>query len=160
MAGEPEKKVAEEVKPKSRLELLEEQVAALTAMTEELKKRPFAKRQLFGGKTERNPVKDTKTGKIYISKSGVGKALAAEFGLDPADKFVWYKIRSQAPERFVDATEEESAKVVAEYEAEVAANLAKAEAESAATAAAEAKKTGTAAPAIPAPAKGAKKTGK
>jgi hypothetical protein len=44
----------------------------------------------------RIPVKDTFTGKVYRSKYQAGKALASEFGLDPTDRFVWYKIIKRA----------------------------------------------------------------
>ena len=115
-------------KPKSIIEVMQEKIAELEARLATVEKRPYAKRQLFGGKTERNPIVDTKTGKIYISKSALGKNLAAEFSLDPADKFVWYKIRAKAPDRFREATEEESAKVLKEYEDQIAAEQAALEA--------------------------------
>lgn len=142
--AEPEKQAE---KPKSIVEIMQENIAALTAKVEELSKRPYAKRQLFGGKTERNPVVDTKTNKVYISKSALGKTVAAEFELDPADKFVWYKIRAKAPDRFREATEDEAKKVIADFETEQAAAQAKLEAEEAAKAAEAAKKG----PATPAP---------
>lgn len=46
------------------------------------------------------PVLDTKTGTTYKSEYAAGKALAAEYGFDPADHFVWYKILKADPDRF------------------------------------------------------------
>ena len=46
------------------------------------------------------PVFDTKTGTTYKSEYAAGKAVAAEYGLDPADHFVWYKILKLDPDRF------------------------------------------------------------
>ena len=45
--------------------------------------------------------KDTKTGQEYASKSKAGKAVAAEYGLDPNDSFVWYQVVRADPGRFV-----------------------------------------------------------
>lgn len=38
------------------------------------------------------PVRDTRTGQVYQSKYKAGKALASQFGFNPTDKFVRYKI--------------------------------------------------------------------
>ncbi len=54
----------------------------------------------FGGRQGTVKVKDKQTGEFYGSKSKAGKAVAAEFGLDPDNNFVWYQIVKQAPERF------------------------------------------------------------
>ena len=56
----------------------------------------------FGGRRKAVKVKDTHTGKVYDSKSKAGKAVAAEYGLDPEDSLVWYKVVKKAPERFVE----------------------------------------------------------
>jgi len=72
---------------------------------------------LFGGKREKTAIKDTKTGILYSSKAAVGKKLAAEFGADPGDHFAWYKIQAKAPDRFINATPEEAAKIWAEDKA-------------------------------------------
>lgn len=45
---------------------------------------------------KRTPVKDMLTNQEYPSKYKAGKALARGFGLDPTDKFVWYKIVKRA----------------------------------------------------------------
>ena len=63
---------------------------------------------LFGGKRVRTPIRDTKTGAIYRSKYQAGKALAAEAGANPTDRFAWYKLISRFPERFVEVTSEKS----------------------------------------------------
>ena len=81
---------------------------------EALEKTTGKKSGLFGGKRKRTAIRDTKTGKIYVSKASCAKNVAAEFGLDPLDSFAWYKIQAQSPDRFVDATEEERAKAEAE----------------------------------------------
>lgn len=47
------------------------------------------------------PVKDTKTGTVYPSKAKAGMAVAAEYGLDPTDTFIWYVVIKKDPERFV-----------------------------------------------------------
>lgn len=49
------------------------------------------------------PVKDTKTGKVYPSKSKAGMAVAAEYGLDPTETFIWYEVIKKDPKRFVRA---------------------------------------------------------
>ena len=49
----------------------------------------------------RGPTGAFQTEKAYGSKSKAGKALAKEYGMDPEDNFVWYKIVKKAPERFV-----------------------------------------------------------
>jgi len=46
------------------------------------------------------PVVDTKTKIEYKSESAAGRAVAAEYGYDPDDHFVWYKILKEDPERF------------------------------------------------------------
>jgi hypothetical protein len=50
------------------------------------------------------PVLDTVTGIEYESKGAAGRALAASFGLNPIDRFIWYTIHYAAPQRFVDPT--------------------------------------------------------
>lgn len=55
---------------------------------------------ILGGKRRRVKVKDRNSGTIYDSKSKAGKALAPEFGLDPNDSFVWYRIVKLSPDRF------------------------------------------------------------
>jgi len=57
-------------------------------------------KKILGGKRKAVAIADLKAGELYPSKSKAGKALAAEFGLDPNDSFVWYKIVKKAPERF------------------------------------------------------------
>lgn len=74
---------------------------------------------LFGGKREKTAIKDTKTGKIYPSKASVGKNLAGEYKLDVTDNFAWYKIISQAPDRFVAASDEEAQKSWAEQDSQL-----------------------------------------
>lgn len=46
------------------------------------------------------PVVDTKTKIQYKSESAAGKAVAAEYGLDPDDHWAWYKILKIEPDRF------------------------------------------------------------
>jgi hypothetical protein len=125
MASEDQK----QEKPKSIIELMQEKIANMEERLESVEKRPTAKRQLFGGKTERHVIVDTKTNAVYVSLSAIGKSLAKEFGFDPGDKFVWYKIRAKDPGRFREATEDEKAKALADYEAKIAAEQAKLEAE-------------------------------
>jgi len=47
------------------------------------------------------PVKDTKTGIKYDSKAKAGMAVAAEYGLDSKNHFVWYEVIKKDPDRFV-----------------------------------------------------------
>jgi len=47
------------------------------------------------------PVKDTKTGIEYGSKAKAGMAVAAEYGLDSKNHFVWYEVIKKDPDRFV-----------------------------------------------------------
>lgn len=63
-------------------------------------------------KREQLIMKDTKTGLLYPSKVSIGKFFAREYDLNPYDKFVWYRICSQAPGRFVQATPEEAKQFV------------------------------------------------
>jgi len=53
------------------------------------------------GKRVAQPVKDTKTGITYSSKAKAGMAVAAEYGLDSKNHFVWYEILKRDPDRFV-----------------------------------------------------------
>jgi len=105
--------------PKSRIEALEETVLQLADKVEEITKvmatlsKTTVKKSagLFGGKRERVAIKDTTTGEIYVSKAAVGKALAKEADTTPEDHFAWYKLMGKFPDRFVDATAVEKAKV-------------------------------------------------
>ena len=58
---------------------------------------------ILGGKRRAVKVKDKNSGTTYDSKSKAGKALASEFGLDPNDNFVWYRIVKLSPDRFEEA---------------------------------------------------------
>ena len=49
------------------------------------------------------PQLDTKTGKVYKSKTAAGIAVAHEYNL-PVNNFVWYSILKLDKGRFVDAT--------------------------------------------------------
>ncbi len=53
------------------------------------------------GKRVAQPVKDTKTGVTYGSKASAGMAVAAEYGFDPKNHFVWYEVIKKDPDRFV-----------------------------------------------------------
>ena len=55
------------------------------------------------GKRTAQPQKDTKTGITYTSKAKAGMAVAAEYGLDPTETFIWYEVIKKAPKRFVPA---------------------------------------------------------
>jgi len=54
------------------------------------------------GKRVAKPVKDTKTGIEYPSKSKAGMAVAAEYGLNPNNTFIWYDIIKKDPKRFIN----------------------------------------------------------
>jgi len=95
--------------------------------------------QRFGAEHGRKAVKDTKTGTIYPSKFAAGKALAAEFELDPYDTKVYYQIVKKDPERLVEASEEEAATAWTKADAELAAEVEAANAAAAAEAAKEPK---------------------
>lgn len=137
--------MVQEGQKKTVLDTIKEQLATIMETLEahgkaieDLKKRA-PKKQLFGGKSERRAIVDTKTGKTYVSLSAMGKALAGEADTAPDDHFAYYKLQAKFPDRFRDATEEEAAVAEAEEEARVAEALAKAEAEEAARPAAPAK---------------------
>lgn len=112
-------------KPKTtddRLEAIEKGLSSLADIIESvvkdvdgLKKTTLKKATgLFGGKRTKTAIKDTKTSNVYPSKAAVGKRLAGteDFkDLDPGDNFAWYKIIAAAPDRFTEASEEESEKV-------------------------------------------------
>ena len=51
-------------------------------------------------KQKAQPQIDTKTHIQYKSKSAAGMAVAAEYGLDPKDTYVWYEILKKDPTRF------------------------------------------------------------
>ena len=46
-------------------------------------------------------VRDTKTGIVYQSKYAAGRAVAAEYGIDPESEFIYYRINGADKERFV-----------------------------------------------------------
>ena len=77
----------------------------------------------FGGKRGAVPTKDTVTNMMYESKSALGKALAAENGMDPNDHYVWYELVKKFPGRFVDCNEAEAAQVMAARDARVQAEI-------------------------------------
>ncbi len=130
MDKEEKKPVIEVIK--DQLATMQETLDAQGAEIEELKKRPYAKKQLFGGKSERRPITDTVSGNTYVSMSAVGKALAKEADTAPDDHFAFYKLQNKFPDRFRDATDEESAKATAEEEILIAEALKKADEEEAA----------------------------
>lgn len=114
--------------PEERLTAIEDAIVTLLDMVEsqskkiaEVDKKAVKKSTgLFGGKRTKTAIKDTKTGNIYPSKARLGKELAGKGdfeGLDPGNNFVYYQIIAKAPERFVDASDEEAEKV---WEAEKA----------------------------------------
>lgn len=118
--------------PKSRLDILEETVLQLIDKVEELSgdiakvEKSAVKKStgLFGGKREKTAILDITTKKIYPSKAAVGKALYGEVeGGDPGDHFMWYKLQTKFPERFVNATNEQAEKVWAEEKAKQEAEV-------------------------------------
>ncbi len=140
---------ADETKPKSRIENLEDTVLQLIDKIQELETRQDKLEKstvkkstgLFGGKRGKVAIKDTKTGSIYPSKASVGKALYAEVeGGDSGDHFMWYKLQAKFPERFVEASDVEANKVWEEEKARMEAEVAEANKKLAAEAA-QAEKT-------------------
>lgn len=55
------------------------------------------------GRSKAKPQRDTKTGIVYSSEYAAGKAVAAEYGLNPLNTYVWYKIKQIDKTRFVPA---------------------------------------------------------
>lgn len=53
------------------------------------------------GRRPAQPVRDKNTGIVYGSKAKAGMAVAAEYGLDPKNHFIWYEVIKKAPDRFV-----------------------------------------------------------
>jgi len=107
--------------PEERISSLEDGMSTVLDMLEDLSKQVKGmgpkKGGLFGGKRTKTAIKDTKTGIVYPSKAGVGKALAGKddfADLDPGNSFVYYQMIGKSPERFVDATEAEAEKVWAD----------------------------------------------
>lgn len=77
---------------------------------------------LFGGKRAQTPIKDLKTGEVYISKAAVGKKFASEVGKDPTDTFAWYTVMNKlkmddGSDRFVVASEAEATAIRAKMAA-------------------------------------------
>jgi len=107
-----------------------------------------AKRVLFNGAGTRGPhrVRDKESGILYGSLGKAAIGVAEEFGLNPLDKFAWYKLPEEVRTgRFVPCSAEEIAQIEAKEQAakeavEAEAN-AKLAAEKAAADAAEAAKT-------------------
>lgn len=136
---------------KPKIQVIEETVLAMIDTMEDISKRLAGlektsvkkSTQRLGAKHERTAVKDTKTNIVYPSKFAAGKALAAEFGLDPLNNFAYYQIIKAAPDRLAEATDDETAaahaKADAELQAQVDESNKKLAAEEAAKAAAEAK---------------------
>jgi len=119
----PKKEVKKEVTLADVVEVVNTLVNRMEEIAKEvenLKKTSVKKSAgLFGGKRQKTAIKDTETGKIYPSKASVGRNLAGEFKLDVTDNFAWYKITSQAPDRFVAASDEEAQKAWADQEAQL-----------------------------------------
>lgn len=119
----PEEK--DEATVEQRVAALEEGVTTVLDMLEdltkkfgELDKKTVKKASgLFGGKRKKMAIKDTTTGKIYPSKSAVGKAVYAEVDGDPGDHFVWYKLMTKFPDRF-EELDPDSAEAKAAWEKE------------------------------------------
>ena len=63
-------------------------------------------------KKKAKPTKDIKTGIVYRSKAAAGMAVAAEYGLDPTETFIYYEIMKRDPGRLVPATREEYEKYI------------------------------------------------
>ena len=103
----------------SALDMME----SITVKLNEVDKKTLKKSTgLFGGKRKKTSIKDTKTGVVYASKSAVGKALYGEIkDGDPGDRFIWYKLLTQFPERFVELDEQsaEAQKVWADEKAKI-----------------------------------------
>lgn len=51
-------------------------------------------------KQKAKPVLDTKTNIQYRSKAAAGMSVAAEYGLDPTNTFIWYEVIKKDPTRF------------------------------------------------------------
>lgn len=104
------------------------------------------KKGLFGGKTARVAIKDTKTGITYPSQANLTKSLGTEFGVNPLDHFGCFKIYQAAPGRFVRLEGADAENAFKSYDEKV-----KAEVEAAnARLAAQNAQNPTAAPAAPA----------
>jgi len=88
---------------------LTERILALESRVSALEGKP-AKKPLFGGRSTAVPIIDTSTKRVYHSKFTCGKALCAEVGTNPGDKFAWYKLTAKFPDRFRAATEAEIAR--------------------------------------------------
>lgn len=122
--GKPEEK---KEPPKSRIEILEEVVTELVGKMEELagalgtlQKTAMKKStQRFGADHSRKAIRDTKTGKVYPSMFSAGKALATDYGLDPADTKVYYQIIKKDPTRLAPASEEEATGAWTEADAQL-----------------------------------------
>ena len=92
------------------LDMLESQAKKIAEVDKKAVKKSSG---LFGGKRQKTAIKDTKTGKIYPSKARLGKELSGKEGfegIDPGNNFAYYQIVAKAPDRFVDASDEEAEK--------------------------------------------------
>lgn len=108
----------------------------LSQQFEGLKKSAVTKpKGLFGGKRVPVPIKDLQTGEVYPSMSAVNKVFGPEIGIDPyTDTLGYYKIEKKlrlddGNPRFVPAPEDEAKEAREKYEAELQAELEKAQAE-------------------------------
>jgi len=67
------------------------------------KKDAVIKKSKLRGRSAAKAVVDTQTGIRYNSLGAAGRAVAAEYGLDPANAFVYYAIVKKDPKRFMSA---------------------------------------------------------
>jgi len=67
------------------------------------KKEKVIKSSKLRGRSAAKAVVDTKTGIRYNSLGAAGRAVAAEYGLDPTNSFVHYAIVKEDPKRFMSA---------------------------------------------------------
>ncbi len=74
--------------------------------TPETKQAAVGEGKKKAGRRAAQPVKDTHTGKVYGSKASAGMSVAAEYGLDPKNHFIWYEVIKKDPERFVRVSTE------------------------------------------------------
>lgn len=65
------------------------------------KKEKVIKSSKLRGRSAAKAVVDTQTGIRYGSLGAAGRAVAAEYGLNPADSFVYYAIVKKDPKRFM-----------------------------------------------------------
>lgn len=97
---------AGDVRAANEIALVLRQRGVTPASTPEKKQVAVGEGKKKAGRRVAQPVRDTRTGTVYGSKASAGMSVAAEYGLDPTNHFIWYEVIKRDPDRFVRVTAE------------------------------------------------------